>query len=127
MVKGFGNNGKDGLEGVRRDNLIGTYLHGPLLPKNAWLADHLIALALERRYGRRPDLEPLDDALERAAHESARNAGLRSRIARSGYSREMRALTAIPTLALLLLALVAQPRSRRHGRADLRRRSRQIR
>ena len=59
--RGFGNNGEDGLEGVRRDNLIGTYLHGPLLPKNAWLADHLIALALERRYGARPELEPLDD------------------------------------------------------------------
>ena len=69
---GFGNNGADGLEGVRRDNLIGTYLHGPLLPKNAWLADHLIALALERRYGSRPELEPLDDALEDAAHASAR-------------------------------------------------------
>ena len=59
---------------MRRDNLIGTYLHGPLLPKNAWLADHLIALALERRYGTRPELEPLDDAFEAAAHESARAA-----------------------------------------------------
>jgi CobQ-like glutamine amidotransferase family enzyme len=75
VISGFGNNGNDGLEGVRRDNLIGTYLHGPLLPKNAWLADHLIELALERRYGSRPDLEPLDDSLERAAHESARKAG----------------------------------------------------
>jgi CobQ-like glutamine amidotransferase family enzyme len=74
VISGFGNNGNDGLEGVQRDNLIGTYLHGPLLPKNAWLADHLIELALERRYGSRPDLEPLDDSLERAAHESARNA-----------------------------------------------------
>jgi CobQ-like glutamine amidotransferase family enzyme len=74
VVKGFGNNGKDGVEGVRRDNLIGTYLHGPLLPKNAWLADHLIALALERRYGTRPELEPLDDIFEAAAHESARAA-----------------------------------------------------
>jgi CobQ-like glutamine amidotransferase family enzyme len=74
VTRGFGNNGNDGLEGVRRDNLIGTYLHGPLLPKNAWLADHLIELALERRYGERPALEPLDDALERAAHESARGA-----------------------------------------------------
>ncbi len=74
VVKGSGNNGEDGLEGVRRDNLIGTYLHGPLLPKNAWLADHLIATALERRYGARPDLEPLDDALEAAAHASARAA-----------------------------------------------------
>jgi lipid II isoglutaminyl synthase (glutamine-hydrolysing) len=74
VLSGFGNNGDDGLEGVRRDNLVGTYLHGPLLPKNAWLADHLIALALERRHGDRPELEPLDDTLERAAHESARNA-----------------------------------------------------
>ena len=54
--------------------MVGTYLHGPLLPKNAWLADHLIALALERRYGERPQLEPLDDRLERATHESARRA-----------------------------------------------------
>lgn len=78
VIAGFGNNGEDGLEGVRRDNLVGTYLHGPLLPKNAWLADELIARALERRYGSRPDLEPLDDVLERAAEGSARRAaGLR--------------------------------------------------
>jgi lipid II isoglutaminyl synthase (glutamine-hydrolysing) len=76
VIRGFGNNGKDGQEGARRDNLIGTYLHGPLLPKNAWLADHLIALALARRYGSPPQLEPLDDSLERAAHESARQAAL---------------------------------------------------
>jgi CobQ-like glutamine amidotransferase family enzyme len=74
VVSGHGNNDRDGLEGVHRDNVIGTYLHGPLLPKNAWLADHLIALALERRYGTRPALEPLDDELEAAAHESARQA-----------------------------------------------------
>jgi CobQ-like glutamine amidotransferase family enzyme len=74
VVEGKGNNGRDGREGVRRDNLIGTYLHGPLLPKNAWLADHLISLALERRYGTRPQLEPLDDAFEDAAHASARAA-----------------------------------------------------
>jgi CobQ-like glutamine amidotransferase family enzyme len=76
VIKGFGNNGEDGFEGVRTKNLIGTYLHGPLLPKNAWLADHLIALALERRYGERPELAPLDDTLEQAAHESARQAAL---------------------------------------------------
>jgi lipid II isoglutaminyl synthase (glutamine-hydrolysing) len=76
VIAGFGNNGADGLEGVRRANLIGTYLHGPLLPKNAWLADHLIALALERRYGARPALEPLDDSLERAAEECARAVAL---------------------------------------------------
>jgi CobQ-like glutamine amidotransferase family enzyme len=74
VVEGHGNNGVDGREGVHRGNLIGTYLHGPLLPKNAWLADHLITLALERRYGTRPELEPLDDAFEDAAHASARDA-----------------------------------------------------
>ncbi len=78
VLKGFGNNGKDGHEGVRRDNLIGTYLHGPLLPKNAWLADRLIALALERRYGSAPELESLDDKLELAAEECARAVALRN-------------------------------------------------
>ncbi len=77
VVRGHGNNGTDGLEGVRRENMIGTYLHGPLLPKNAWLADRLIRLALARRYGDAPELEPLDDALEAAAHEAARRAALR--------------------------------------------------
>ena len=74
VVKGHGNNGGDWFEGVWRQNMIGTYLHGPLLPKNVWLADHLIELALERRYGERPTLEPLPDALERAAHAGARAA-----------------------------------------------------
>ncbi len=78
VLQGFGNNGKDGFEGVRRANMIGTYLHGPLLPKNAWLADLLIVLALERRYGSRPDLEPLDDRLELAAQGCARKAALRN-------------------------------------------------
>jgi lipid II isoglutaminyl synthase (glutamine-hydrolysing) len=77
VVKGFGNNGRDGFEGVRLRNLIGTYLHGPLLPKNAALADRLIALALARREGAEPELAPLDDELERAAHESARAAAMR--------------------------------------------------
>jgi lipid II isoglutaminyl synthase (glutamine-hydrolysing) len=76
VVKGYGNNGGDGREGVRRRNMIGTYLHGPLLPKNAWLADRLIQLALARRAGAEPELTPLDDALERAAHETARRAAL---------------------------------------------------
>jgi CobQ-like glutamine amidotransferase family enzyme len=77
VVKGHGNNGRDGHEGVRRLNMFGTYLHGPLLPKNAWLADHLIALALARRSGRMPELAPLDDALESAAHDSAYAAAMR--------------------------------------------------
>ncbi|MFL5843153.1 MAG: type 1 glutamine amidotransferase, partial [Solirubrobacteraceae bacterium] len=69
VLKGYGNNGRDGREGVRRANVIGTYLHGPLLPKNAWLADRLIELALGTA------LEPLpDDSLEEAAHQSARRA-----------------------------------------------------
>jgi lipid II isoglutaminyl synthase (glutamine-hydrolysing) len=69
VLSGHGNNGKDGFEGVRRDNVIGTYLHGPLLPKNVWLADRLIELALGL------ELEPLpDDSLEDAAHGSARRA-----------------------------------------------------
>jgi CobQ-like glutamine amidotransferase family enzyme len=77
VISGSGNNGKDGFEGVRLDNLFGTYLHGPLLPKNAWLADRLIALALARRYGSPPDLEPLDDGLEAAAEACARDVALR--------------------------------------------------
>ena len=68
VLRGFGNNGRDGYEGVRRDNVIGTYLHGPLLPKNVWLADRLIELALG------VELEPLDDRMEEAAHRSARRA-----------------------------------------------------
>jgi CobQ-like glutamine amidotransferase family enzyme len=71
VLHGHGNNGRDGYEGVRAGNVIGTYIHGPLLPKNAELADHLIALALARSAGSPPDLEPLDDAFEAAAHASA--------------------------------------------------------
>ncbi len=71
VVSGFGNNGRDGAEGVRRGHLIGTYLHGPLLPKNTGLADRLIRWALERQTGQPPHLEPLDDQLEEAAHDSA--------------------------------------------------------
>jgi lipid II isoglutaminyl synthase (glutamine-hydrolysing) len=77
VLRGHGNNGTDGLEGVRRGNMIGTYLHGPLLPKNAWFADRLIQLALARRHGAEPELAALDDRLEAAAHESARQAALR--------------------------------------------------
>lgn len=70
VLKGHGNNGGDGLEGVRQGNVIGTYLHGPLLPKNAWFADWLISAAL----GLRSALGPLDDELELAAHAEARRA-----------------------------------------------------
>jgi lipid II isoglutaminyl synthase (glutamine-hydrolysing) len=77
VVHGHGNNGADGQEGVRSGSVLGTYVHGPLLPKNAWLADHLIRRALARRGGREPDLAPLDDAIEDAAHDSAREAARR--------------------------------------------------
>jgi lipid II isoglutaminyl synthase (glutamine-hydrolysing) len=76
VIKGYGNNGRDGFEGIRHRNLFGTYIHGPLLPKNAWLADRLTQLALARRTGSEPELAPLDDALEDAAHASARRAAL---------------------------------------------------
>ena len=74
VLKGHGNNGTDGNEGVRggaRGTVLGTYLHGPLLPKNAWFADWLAATALGRAPG---ELAPLDDALEDAAHAGARRA-----------------------------------------------------
>jgi CobQ-like glutamine amidotransferase family enzyme len=71
VLHGHGNNGRDGLEGIVRENLVGTYLHGPLLPKNSWLADELIARAIGRREGRRRELEPLDDRFEDAAHAGA--------------------------------------------------------
>ena len=70
VLRGHGNNGADGGEGVRRGNVIGTYLHGPLLPKNVWFADWLIATAL----GLPQPLSELDDELERAAHADARRA-----------------------------------------------------
>ena len=77
VISGHGNNGADGFEGVRHRNVVGTYLHGPLLPKNVALADRLIARALARREGSEPALRPLDDTLEIAAHQSAHAAARR--------------------------------------------------
>ncbi len=71
VLKGHGNDGDSGLEGARRGNVIGTYLHGPLLPKNTWFADWLIATALG--LGTKA-LAPLEDALEDQAHRAARTA-----------------------------------------------------
>lgn len=64
---GFGNNGDDRTEGARQGNVFGTYLHGSLLPKNPWFADHLIGLCLKRKYGDECAPAPLDDRLEAAA------------------------------------------------------------
>lgn len=70
VVIGAGNNGEDGLEGARYRNAFGTYLHGPLLPKNPGFADHLISLALRRRYGSDVTLTDLDDSAEARAHQA---------------------------------------------------------
>jgi CobQ-like glutamine amidotransferase family enzyme len=79
VVAGFGNDGESGHEGCRVGRALGTYLHGPLLPRNPWLADTLLTQAIAHRTGDSPELEPLDDELERAAHavssERARSRG----------------------------------------------------
>jgi hypothetical protein len=66
VLKGHGNNGSDANEGAREGTVIGTYMHGPLLPKNAWFADWLISTAIGDLA-----LEPLDDELELLAHRDA--------------------------------------------------------
>jgi hypothetical protein len=73
VVAGFGNDGESGYEGCRLGRAIGTYLHGPLLPRNPWLADWLLAQALAHAHAsdEAEPLEPLDDSLEAAAHEVA--------------------------------------------------------
>jgi lipid II isoglutaminyl synthase (glutamine-hydrolysing) len=69
VLRGHGNNDSDGAEGARAGSVIGTYMHGPLLPKNAWFGDWLIRTALGLF-----ELAPLDDHLEDAAHAEARRA-----------------------------------------------------
>ena len=69
VVFGKGNNGKSGYEGVVYKNVIGTYLHGPLLPKNPQLCDYLLTKALERKYGGEVILTPLDDSQEKEAND----------------------------------------------------------
>lgn len=83
VVYGFGNDGTSGFEGVRYKNVLGTYIHGPLLPKNPGIADWALAAALERKYGVASKiddevsndalpLEPLDDSVELLANEVMR-------------------------------------------------------
>jgi len=83
VLAGFGNDGESGFEGCRAGRVIGTYLHGPLLPRNPWLADWLLAQALQHRTGNESErFEPLPDELERRAHDvsasRARSRGGRS-------------------------------------------------
>jgi lipid II isoglutaminyl synthase (glutamine-hydrolysing) len=68
VVAGFGNDGVSGYEGCRVGLALGTYLHGPLLPRNPWLADWLLSAALQRRAGEWIELDPVPDALEAEAH-----------------------------------------------------------
>jgi lipid II isoglutaminyl synthase (glutamine-hydrolysing) len=78
VVAGFGNDGESGYEGCRIGRAIGTYLHGPLLPRNPWLADWLLAQAATHRTGETPVFEPLADDLEARAHKvSAERARVR--------------------------------------------------
>jgi hypothetical protein len=79
VLAGFGNNGEDGFEGCRLRAAVGTYLHGPLLPRNPWLADWLTARAVAHRTGAMPELEPLpdefEDSAQRVSAERARARG----------------------------------------------------
>ncbi len=68
VLSGHGNNGEDKTEGARYKNVFGTYSHGPLLPKNPELCDFLLLTALKRKYGN-VSLEPLDDNVEKNAHD----------------------------------------------------------
>ena len=78
VLSGFGNDGRSGFEGCRYRQVYGTYLHGPLLPRNPWFADRVLADALAHA-GSAAELEPLEDAFELEAHtvsaERARSRG----------------------------------------------------
>lgn len=69
VIYGSGNDGESGYEGIVYKNVIGTYLHGPLLPKNPQVCDYLIQRALERKYKKKIELEPLEDKEEKEANE----------------------------------------------------------
>jgi lipid II isoglutaminyl synthase (glutamine-hydrolysing) len=72
VVHGFGNDGRSGFEGCRVARAVGTYLHGPLLPRNPWLADWILSQVLAHASGGEPvELQPLPDELERDAHTIA--------------------------------------------------------
>ena len=72
VLVGAGNDGRSGVEGAVRDHVYGTYLHGPVLPRNPGFADALLQAALARRDGDTVTLEPLDDRLEHDAAAVAR-------------------------------------------------------
>ena len=84
VLQGGGNNGEDGTEGAMYRDAYGCYLHGSLLPKNPWFADHLISRALRRRYGEEVTLVPLDNTLEERAHAAVVSRALKLGNQRSG-------------------------------------------
>jgi hypothetical protein len=69
VIKGYGNNGQDKTEGYLFKNSIGTYIHGPILPKNPELTDYLIHKAVERKYGKGIKLKAIDNKWEKRARE----------------------------------------------------------
>src|SRR5204863_8804066 len=73
VLAGFGNDGESGFEGCRAGRAVGTYLHGPLLPRNPWFADWVLAQAIAHQSGAPPTFEPLDDELEERAHKVSAN------------------------------------------------------
>ncbi|HLJ66793.1 MAG TPA: glutamine amidotransferase [Chloroflexota bacterium] len=79
VVAGSGNNGSDGTEGARYRQIYATYLHGPVLPKNTWFTDHLIAQGLRHRYGAIGPLITLADGAETRAHDAALKVALQSK------------------------------------------------
>lgn len=87
VIHGYGNNGSDNTEGAVQNCTVGTYLHGPLLPRNPRLADLLLTWALSHRYGDHPALEPLDDDWENRAHSAASH---RSKTSKSRRGRPLR-------------------------------------
>lgn len=118
VIAGSGNNGKDGTEGARFREVYATYLHGPVLPKNPWLTDHLISRALRHRYrdvAPQDLLAPLEDQAEAAAHSAA------LRMARRTTRRWRAALSARPRLARAAGPACPGPgRARRLGLKDAR-------
>lgn len=70
VLKGYGNNGEDKTEGAIYKNSFGSYFHGPILPKNPKLADHLIRLALEKKYGSPIKLSPIENSIEDKARKT---------------------------------------------------------
>jgi lipid II isoglutaminyl synthase (glutamine-hydrolysing) len=92
VIAGAGNNGRDRTEGAIQANVLATYLHGPVLPKNPWLTDKIIRMALERKVGGPIELVPLEDELEQRAHAMAlakalANAGKRTALASARLGR----------------------------------------